>query len=174
MAKKVKAKRINKGNYQSEDQNEAKRFIIILAIIIIVIVGVYFFTRIFVSKDLLNKETNTTTPGSINYNVTLIGAMLNKPEDDYFVMLYDSKKSDAVYYNGLVNNYVQDENALKIYIADIANELNKSYVGESENIKVTNIEDFKIANPALLKIKDSKIVNVYSTKDEMVEALKTK
>ncbi len=172
MAKKIKAKRIKKENYVSEDQNEIKHFIIILIIILLLIVGAYFFTRIFVSKDLLNNEEKTVTPGNIDYDTTLIGAMLNKPEEEYYVMLYNNKDADYIYYTGIANNYSNVKNHLKIYLADISNELNKNYISEEENLKIENIEDFKINTPTLLKIKKGKVSDVYKTKEEMADVLK--
>ena len=172
MAKKMQAKRIKKDKYQSEDQNEIKRFIIIIAIIMVLIVGVYFFTRIFVSKDLFDKDESTIEPGAIDYNLTLIGSMLNKPEEEYFVMIYDSSASDYVYYAGIASNYSGNEQALKLYNADLDNEFNKGYVGAEANAKTDNLEEFKVTGPTLLKIKKGKITNAYLTKENITEALK--
>ena len=78
-------KRIKKETYLSEDQQEIKRFILLLIIIVILILGVYFFTRLFVTKDLLNKDAdkNTVIPGSIDYNAASIGSMLSRHEKEY-------------------------------------------------------------------------------------------
>ena len=167
----MKAKRIKKDNYQSEDQIEIKKFILIVVIILVLIVGVYFFTRIFVSKDLLNKKEDTTTPGVIDYNLTLVGSILNKPEKEYFVMMYNSSASDYVYYVGMASNYSQNEKAFKVYFADLDNELNKGYLGTEENAKTNNLEEFKVTGPTLIKIKEGKIVDAYLTKEDMSKAL---
>ena len=172
MVKKAKTKRIKKDSFQSEDQNEIRRFIIIIAIIIVVILAVYFFTRIFVSKDLLHKEEKNPAVGTINYDMTLIGSMLNKVEDEYFVLIYNSKDNDYVYYMGIVNNYTSDEEAKRVYIADISNELNKNYISDEENLKTDNVEEFRVSKPTLLMVKKGKITDTYTTKEEMAKALK--
>ena len=73
-------KRIKKEKYQTEEQLEVVRFVKILVVVLIIVLGVYFFTRIFVTKDLLNdtKVPKETIAGQINYEITNIGSMLNK------------------------------------------------------------------------------------------------
>ena len=97
---KNKQKRIKQEKYESEEQLEVKRFILILVILIIIILGIYFLTRIFVTKDLLNnnKKEETTIEGSINYDTTLIGNIYNKPVNEYFVLIYNSEDLNSIYY----------------------------------------------------------------------------
>ncbi len=168
-----KTKRIKKETYQSEEQIEMKRFIIILIILIIIVLAVYLFTRIFVTKDLLNESENeTTTPGVINYNITSIGAMLTKPEDEYYVLIYDTTSLDSVYYSSLASSYSQNEKALKVYLADLNNELNKKYYDKS-NIKlnVTNIEELKVGDRTLIKVKKGAITETYQTEADIAKIL---
>ena len=69
-----KRKRIKKESYQTEEQLEIKKFLIILLVVVILVGIVYLFTRIFVTKDLFNKnEEKTIIPGEINYDKTTIG-----------------------------------------------------------------------------------------------------
>ncbi len=173
MAKKSKEKRIKRETYMSEDQAEIKHFIVILVILIIIIIGVYLFTRLFITKDLLgDKETTKeVTPGSINYNTTLIGSILSKPETEYYVMIFDNDAPDAVYYNGLISNYKRNTDHLKVYTADLNNELNKKFIKETENI-TTDLTNFAITGPILIHIKDKKIVNSYNTKEKIAEPMK--
>lgn len=179
MKNKQKEKRIKIDKYESEDQIEIKRFIRILIIIIIFVIAVYFLSRIFVSKDLFNKENNNDTPitGSINYNTTLIGNMFNKSSEEYYVLMYDTNDLQAAYYSGFISNYNRNENALDIYFANLSNPLNKTFVTENAdevNVNTTDFAKFKVGNIALLKISDGKISEALTDSEAIATALEYK
>ncbi len=165
-------KRIKRETYHSEEQTEIMHFVWILVIIILLVIGIYFFTRVFVTKDLFNskEDTKTITPGTINYSNAIIGTMLNKSEEEYYVLLVDNSLPNAVYYTGLANNYSRNENALKIYYVDLSNELNKKYIG-ANNI-TDNLDNFKVNTNTLIKVKKGKITNYYTNEKDLETVLK--
>lgn len=174
MAKKEKTNKIKLEKVRSEEQLEMIRFVKILIIVIVFIVGIYLFTRIFVTKDLLNKEDETkeVIKGTVNYNMTLIGAMLQKPEKEYYVMIYDTQNLRSVYYSGLMTNYEKNEDALKIYFANLNSEFNnKFYDKENVNLDVKDISDLKVGDLTLIKVKDGKIAKTYTEEEEIAEEL---
>lgn len=179
MANKKNSKRIKMDKYETEEQIELKQFIKILIILIILVVGVYFLTRIFVTKDLFNKkeETKEAIEGSINYSTTLIGNMFNKPDKEYYVLMYNTDDIEAAYYSGFISNYSQNENALKIYFANLNNELNKKYVTENSdevNINTTKFEEFKVGKIALIKVANGKISKAITDTDDIAKELEHK
>ena len=174
MAKKEKSDKIKVEKYRSEEQTEMIRFIRILVIVIILILGIYFFTRIFVTKDLLNKddEEREVIEGSINYNVTMIGSMLEKPEEEYYVMIYSTEDLRAVYYSGIMSGYSRNEEPLKIYFADLNKELNKKfYDSENINVDVTNLSDLKVGDVTLLKIRNGEIAEAFTDEESIASEL---
>lgn len=165
----IKQKRIKEVGYQSEDQLEIKRFLIILGVLLVFILGIYFFTRIFVTKDLLNNKNTEKEPipGSVNYNTTLIGNMLNLGANEYFVLIYDFEDLNAVYYSSFASNYLKNKE-LPIYLADLHNELNKKYYNKDNlNLNPSEIANLKVGDLTLFKIKDKKIVNSYNNETEI-------
>lgn len=171
---KNKNNRIKNKRIESEEQIEIKRFIIILLVLVILVIGIYFFTRIFVTKDLFAKNDDKDTPitGTINYDTTLIGGMLNKPEDEYYVLAYKSEEiTNDVYYGGLVSNYKKKSNALKVYIADLSNELNKKYY-DKENINTSSLENLKLGDVTLFKVNKGKIIRVFTKEEDITKELK--
>ncbi|MCM1053288.1 MAG: hypothetical protein NC483_04885 [Ruminococcus sp.] len=170
---KNKQKKIKLDTYHSEDEMEIKHFIIILAIIIIFILGIYLFTRIFVTKDLITKETEKEPiTGAINYNTTLIGNALNKPEEEYFVIIYNREDLNAPYYSSLASNYSSNKDALRVYSADLKNEFNKKYYDKDNlNLNPSDISDLKVGDLTLLKISKKKITNAYSNEEEIAKVL---
>lgn len=169
----MKQKRIKKETYRSEDQTEAIRLVWILVIIIVFVIGIYLFTRLFVTKDLFKKDedNDVVTPGEINYQNVIIGTMLSKPEDEYFVMIMDNSLPNSVYYTGLINNYSRNTDALNVYYADLKSELNKNYIGTENNIS-DNLENFKVSKNTLIRVKNGKIANSYTTDEELEKVLK--
>ena len=170
------SKKIKQEKYRSEEQTEMIRFIRILIIVIIFVLAIYFLTRIFVTKDLFNNNDDNetqTVEGTINYNVTSIGSMLNKAEDEYYVLIYNTDDLRAIYYSGLMSNYTRGENALKVYFADLDKELNqKFYDPENTNLDVTDISDLRVGDLTLLKIKDGRITDALTTEEDIANELK--
>ena len=76
------AKKVNR----TEEQKEIKKFLLILGIVIILVIGVYFFTKIYVVKDTNDKD-DTKTEVTFNYNKTILGSLFNRPYDEYYVIV---------------------------------------------------------------------------------------
>ena len=149
----------------SEEVNLVKNLIIILIVVALFIVGFYFITDKVVNKKQEEKIDNI----EINYDNITVGTILNRPYDEYLVLLYDSKENEAAYYSTLLSNYNKEE---KLYFVDLSLKNNESYVGEKSSGKFKNIKDAKFSGPTLLFIKDGKVEKFLETKDEIKEALK--
>lgn len=160
---------------ETEEQKELKKFIFVILGLVIIIVGIYFFTRAFVTKDLFeDKNEKTYATGTINYDIAIVGNMLNRPNTEYYVMAFGSEEAEGVYYNTLVSKYMQKEKALKVYYLDTENELNKKYVAENEESKSTSfssIDKLKLGNITLMKIKNGKVTKYITNVDDLKEEL---
>lgn len=171
-----KSRKTNKISYQNESSEEIIKFIKLLIIVIIIILGIYFLTRAFVVKDLFNKDEASQkeyTTGAIDYNTTIIGSILHKPEEEYYVIIYDSSKSTSIYYNSIVSRYTNNKDAKKVYFADLNNELNKKfYDNEHPNINTTDFDKLKFGDLTLLKIRKGKITKALDKDTEIKEELK--
>ncbi len=152
---------------QTEDQKELTRFFIVLLIVVVMVTGIYFLTRIFVTKDLGKKNDTAATEevveGNVNYSVTSVGQILNRPYDSYYVLVYDSKGEYIYDVSNILMLYSLNEKAKHIYRVDLSNHLNKDfYDKENENVNATSVEEFKFGDLTLLYIKNGK-VNKYIT-----------
>lgn len=147
--------------YQTEEQMEIKKFIFVLLGLIIIIIGIYFFTRAFVTKDLFKETENINyTEGKISYEAVVVGTMLNRTISEYYVLAFSNKDNNAVYYNTLASKYMNLEKAKKLYYLDLDNKLNKPYVSTDENYSTsfTSLEELKFGGFTLLKIKEGKVI----------------
>ncbi|MBQ9834492.1 MAG: hypothetical protein IJO33_04805 [Bacilli bacterium] len=151
----VKIKKIKRENNKSEDEQEISRFIKILLIVVVFILGIYFFTSIVVKKEYNIKKD--ITEGQVSTNRIIVGSILNRPHEDYYVLVYNSTSNKAALYETLISVYESKKDSLRIYAVDLNNHLNEKYSSEKSNPIATKIADFKFGEITLLKIKDKKV-----------------
>ena len=172
--KKMKDAKVNKRELkklarqvtETEEQSVVKKFIIILLVLVILIIGVYFFTRAFVTKDLNKEKEETKTEVTFDYTKTVLGSLLNRPYNEYYVLVYNSEDLKANYYSGIASSYQMKENALKIYIADLNDSMNeKFYNSKKSNPNAKTIEELQVGDLTLIKVKD-KTISKYIEKEE--------
>lgn len=160
-------------NVKTEEQKEIIKFLIILVVVVALVVGIYFFTKKFVTKEDEKKEEIT---GTVNYNVTIVGELLNRPYDEYYVLAYDSKGTKAGQYQGIYSNFTSSPTSTtKMYYIDLANKLNEQYRSSEEtNPKATSISELKLGELTLIKVKAGKIVKYLEDEDEIKKELELK
>ncbi len=147
---------------KTEDQKEMTRFFIVLLIVILMVTCIYFLTRIFVTKDLGKKNNETpaeeVVEANVDYTVTSVGQILNRPYDSYYVFVYDTTGEYAYDVTNILMNYSLNEKAKHVYKVDLANHLNKEfYDKENENVNATSVSEFKFGDITLLYIKNGKV-----------------
>ena len=163
VAKTSKVKRNNKIKFETTEQAEVKKFLIVIIVVLLCVGAIYLFTRAFVSKDLFKKDepkVEDVQEGEVNYDVAIMGQILNRPYDEYYVIIYNQSEGE---YLGDMANIVseystkEDDKKLHLYTVDLSNELNSSYYDkENENKKAKTLEEIKLGDKTLLKIKKNK------------------
>ena len=159
----------------SDEEIEIIGFIKVILVVIVCIAGIYLFTRIFVTKDLLNKdkkEDEVAEEAKINYDFMNLGMMFNRPYTEYYALLYDADASNAGYYTSVGSNYAGSEKSIKIYFVDLNSPFNQAYVSEETNPAAKTASELKVKFPTLIKIKNGKIVKYLEDKDKITEELK--
>jgi len=157
-----------------DESNEIIRFAKVLGIVIVLILALYLFTGIFITKDLFNKKDNKDA-GEVkevdfNYEVTVLGSLLNRPYDEYYVIVFNSDDKQENTYMSIVDDY---ENPVKIYFADLNSPFNSIfYDKDNSNPKATTVEDIKVGDLTLIKVKDSKIVKYLEDVESIKKELK--
>lgn len=173
--KKGKKVKINSLESASEDENVIRNFIFII-IFIVILAGIAYLTSEVFKKD--EKDTVELVEGAINYDKVVVGTMLNRPYDEYYVLAYDSEEAEAVKYSAMITTYKgsDDEDKLKIYFLDLSNELNKKYYNVNDDNKsnknAQKIEDLDFGDLTLLHIKKGKITEYLEDYKTIQEKLK--
>ncbi|MBQ8659791.1 MAG: hypothetical protein IJ475_03030 [Bacilli bacterium] len=153
----------NKINYvTTEETNELKKFLIVIVVVLLCVGGIYLVTRAFVTKDLFKDEEPTTeevTPVVPNYDIAIMGTMLNRPEDTYYVVIYNTVEGDYVAdMSALVSSYNAKDGHKHIYTVDLSDYMNQSYYDpENVNVKAKTLEEVKVGDITLIKVKKGKI-----------------
>lgn len=164
-------KKEKRNKYATEEQMEIKRFVFVLLGLLLIIVGIYFFTRAFVTKDLFkNNNEISYVEGKINYDAVVVGTMLNRPYKEYYVIAYSNENNNSSYYNTVVSKYTQKTKKEKIYYLDLDNVLNQRYVAkEKEEVSktFTDRKNLKLGDITLLKIKNGKVEKYITTIEEI-------
>lgn len=157
---KNKVKKRNINYVATSEQKELKNLIIVILVVVLCVGGIYFLTRVFVTKDLFSDDTeDEVVAGSINYDVTIMGQIFNRPYDEYYVAIYNYEEmSYATDMSMLVYNYTNKDEHLHIYSVDLSNVMNIDfYDPENVDTKVKTLDNLKVGDMTLLKIKKGKI-----------------
>ena len=116
-------------------------------------VGFYLLTILILNK----KEEPTYNNVTIEYNKILAGETFEMSDTDYMVFYYNSTGENAAEYADMISKYREKENSLPIYTVDLNNGINKKYISEEEINSVTNIDDLKVKDATLIRIKDKNV-----------------
>ena len=172
--KEKKNKKI-KADKSVEDSNEIRAFIIIVVVIAILIGCIYGLTEILKNDE----PVNDTVAGEINYDVVTVGTMLNRPYNEYYVLVFNGEDSNAALYSTIMSNYMQkssDKDYIKIFYCDLDNKLNESYYNvnddDKSNPNAIKIDDFDFGNLTLVKIKNGQVSKYIEDLDKIRELLK--
>ena len=129
-------RKIKQTKIVNEDIEQIKKLGILLIIVVVLCVGLFFLTE----KLLDRKNTKTTeqnTEVKFNYDLATIGTMFNRPEEEYYVLIY-SNKNEATLYESLLNKYRSSDNYVKTYFIDLDLKTNNHVLKESLNKKPKN------------------------------------
>ena len=149
-----------------DEEKAVRNFVIIFVIVLLAVVGLYFFTKNVVKKETDSTDTETKEV-EIDNSIAIVGTMLNKVEDNYYVILYKSDDSKVSEYEELKQNY-KLFNSKALYYVDLANALNSKYYDkDNTNYTAENINDLRFGDITVLEIKDKKIVKSYNDVDKI-------
>lgn len=176
---KVKKEKVKKNKIyysKTEEKNELKKFLIVILVVLGCVGAIYLITRAFVTKDLFNKDEDKTeevVPVTPNYDIAIIGTMLNRPEDVYYVVIYDTVEGKYIGdMSTLVSSYNSKEGHKHIYTVDLSDHLNKEYYDpENVNVKATSVSEIKVGDITLIKVKKGKIDKYITDYEKMKKEL---
>lgn len=150
-----------------QDRNELKLF----GIMVLVVLSIFFvFYGITLLLDVEEQKQAGILEETIQYQQILVGQILNQDNKDYYVLV----KNDKNLYNSLYEMYLADYVGKKTsyYTVDLNDNFNLNYRGEKTIVKGKSVSEFRFADTTLIKIKNKKVTNVYTTNDEILAELR--
>lgn len=171
--KKAKLKKIEKKEKNvQKDTYSFKNLLLIIVILVVLFSIFYFITTLFVKPEEKNVTNNQIT--EINSKKIVINKLLSQKEEEYYVIATKKPKNSKANYLELYNNYIEaykkEEGSLPFYNVNLDDAINKSYIGDKLNIS-DNIDELKVNNEVLFKIKDGKIDKYYVGNKDILDAL---
>lgn len=151
--------------------NELINLIKIIVVVCVVLLAFYFITVLVNKNKKSDNFTSDDTIAIIQYDKIIVGEILNRPEEEYYVLV--KKENDVNYdlYQSYLSIYSGKENALRVYNVDLSEVFNSNAIGEETNIN-TNIENFKFSDSTFIKIKNRTIENVFIGEEQIENHLK--
>lgn len=176
----AKIKKVKKKQERQLNTNEysIKNMIITIFIILLVFLGFYFITKLVVKPNKNN--SSSVEEVQLDSSKITLNNLLNRTEEEYYVLAYKESLYKEIYskmnyleiYEKYINDYKEKENSLKVYMVNLDDALNKNY--ESDNLNISNnINEIKLNNEVLFKIKSGSIEEYYVGSSDISDALST-
>ena len=165
----VKNKRVKQSKIVSDDVIKIRNMLILLVGVVIVCVGLFFVTEIMIEKENSNNKTKEEV--KIDYDIATIGTMFNRPEKEYYVLIY-SKEENGTDLDSVLDTYRSSDNYIKTYYIDLDLKINELAKGEKVVKEPKNSNEVSVVEPTLYVIKDTKVSNCYSGVDNIKDVLK--
>ena len=137
----------------TDDSFNLKKFLIWIIIIIVVLVGFYFITNYVLDHKSADSETSESI---IQTDKIIFGQMFDRKYSEYYVLAYKNDSQSRVIYDRYISKYSKKDDHLNIFMIDMDEAFNQKYVSDKSNI-VDNLNELKVSDDTLFKIKDGKI-----------------
>ena len=170
--KKLEKEKRQLREFRESDLNSNIKTGVIIAVCVIGFVLIMFaFTKVKTGEwNFFTKENDITYKAEIQSTKILCGSVLNRSDSEYFVLAYKLKEDSASLYESFLERYNQGTKALPLYKLDLSNSRNG--ICMSDTVKISNnINELKFKEPTLIKVKNGKIVESYTTYDKIKSVL---
>jgi len=157
-----------KANYSEEIKTVAK----IAVGVILVLALIYLGTALATGEIKLGKDKKEPVESKIQYEEIIAGQVLNRIDEEYYVLLFSFTSSNASKYVGLKDNYLLNKDALPFYIVDLDKKWNETIVAKENEEYIKNpskVTDLKVNGPTILKVKGKKVTERIESDEKIKE-----
>ena len=137
----------------NDEMNLSSFFKIIVWLLVVLVV--FTLITMFVTRDKKEKTDNN----EIQYTNIIVGSILNRGEEDYYVLVEKEDDTNISSYQTMIDTYNKKEEHLRFYIVLLSDPFNASYVADEANLSVEKITDIRFNETTLLHIQNGKIVS---------------
>ncbi len=164
---------LKQSKLSNEEYNKVKGFIVLVVIIGIFVGLLFFLNGNFVTKDLKEDETTTTTTeAEYDSKLILASEFLSLSDKSYYVLFYDANNTDEkAFAEEFINKY--NVSAVPLYKVELNDLMNKKYYDPNgtENTKPKNSDELVITKTTLIKVNKKKVSSFITDKNEIGKLL---
>ncbi len=164
---------LKQSKLSNEEYNKVKGFIVLVVIIGIFVGLLFFLNGNFVTKDLKEDETTTTTTeAEYDSKLILASEFLSLSDKSYYVLFYDADNTDEkAFAEEFINKY--NVSAVPLYKVELNDLMNKKYYDPNgtENTKPKNSDELVITKTTLIKVNKKKVSSFITDKNEIGKLL---
>lgn len=167
-----KAKQVNNKKQNSNNIATGNEMLNLFKIVLIVcaVLIVFYFITLFVNDSGKTDDYSSNNVASIQYDKILVGQILNRNEDEYYVLVEKENDQYLELYNYYLSSYEGESKGLKYYKVDLSDVFNRNYVGE-KTLLDGDISSFRFSDTTLLKIKNGVLTKIYDNREAIVSYL---
>ena len=145
------------------------RMVKVLGGIVLVLVAFYFVFAIY-NGEIKFGDDEESVPAEIQNVEILAGSTFLRDNNEYYVLMFDFNGNNSIYASSIYSMYSQKTGGHKMYLVDLGNMINSSYVTEKvEDVNVSSIESMKVVDVSLIKVKAGKAEFIKAGKDAIME-----
>lgn len=164
---------LKQSKLSNEEYDKVKGFIVLVVIIGIFVGLLFFLNGNFVTKDLKEDETTTTTTeAEYDSKLILASEFLSLSDKSYYVLFYDADNTDEkAFAEEFINKY--NVSAVPLYKVELNDLMNKKYYDPNgtENTKPKNSDELVITKTTLIKVNKKKVSSFITDKNEIGKLL---
>lgn len=168
-----KSKTVNKARkdliYSNNDSTDEMSKLLKIVLVVTGIMIIFYGITTFVTKKVnavktakLGKSTEKVT---IQYDSIVIGSMLNM-DGHYFVLIEKEDDDKSSEYDTLLKSIEANDEAPKVYTADLSSSFNKMYLNKENNFD-SDLTKFKVKDTTLVEVENNKIKNTFDNYDSI-------
>lgn len=136
----------------------------VVSLVFLVFYGITYWTTSKDKDEVIPQEQGLK-------NEIIVGTILNQSPSEYYVLAMDKNDASKDTYEMFLTEYEKVEKPLSIYRVDLSLGFNEPFIADKSNLIVSKIEDIRFNGPALIYVKDKKIVSTYDGKDSVLKFL---
>ena len=167
--KKARRELIYSSNDSTDEISKLLKIVLIVTGIMIIFYGVTTFITKKVNAVKTAKLGKSDEKVSIQYNSVIVGSML-KMDGHYFVLIEMKDDDKSSEYDTLLKSIEANDDALKVYTADLSSSFNKKYLSKESNFD-SDLTKFKVKNTTLVEIENHKIKDTFDSYDSIKKKL---
>lgn len=171
MKKRLEKEKRSMREFDSNANINMKTILVLTVSVVGFVLLMFAFTKIKTGEwKLFTKQNDVVYKAEIQTTKILCGSILNRKEEEYYVLAYQMEEDNAVLYNSILEKYNSSRTKLPLYTVDLSNSRNNICLSDTLNI-TNDARTLKLTIPTLLKVSNKQVVSHNTNYDNIKNEL---